>query len=292
MAFQFDLIVPQVTLAPKKSEKTNLWSQEFFRWGAQTHHFAKARNSHPKSSVLKYIYDYFFDDLEVEADEKELDTIPYKWFESFTVGSWNRKKQQHVFTRPNLYRTTMLSSFLQNEGFLPQIALRPHLADYEAFMDMAESFGYDAFGDTKYLSASFRGSFLSQKTFDGGVDYTLLLIFRIGDERLFRTRELRFRVYANGLTTLMAALEGGEINLKGCTDGYAAFGTNYGRIWSSVSPNSHFHLDGFKWMSKKRRCHKMIRRNMTTHDEQYEIFNLTINPAQIELANTLLNSCE
>jgi len=292
MTYQFNITIPSIELFPVNRIGTNEWTETYVRWAAQAHHYSNGKYASPSLSTLEYVYNTYGDLLEIEAEEKGLEFIPYGWFANYSGGYWSAKTAQFVFSDPNMLRKTMIIDTLKDTGYLPQLNLRPHSASYNAFKEMASKFSYDKFGDANRLSGSYRGNFICQRNYKSYVEFAIITILRVNSESLFRTRECVFKIEGNSIQSRWDAIDRNEIELLSCTDGFASFGTNYGRMWTSVSPSSHSHLEGFEWMTKGRRCTKFYRYDNKKSDEPTDTFMLTKYPAHIELANKLLNSCE
>jgi len=286
------IFLPHIKLQPAKPDASIEYGKRYLWNAAEQHKFSKATYNTPKKSNMTYVHDHYFDELMIEAEQRDSTSITDKWFEKGTAGHTNGKTGRHVLIEPSAFRTTIVIDKLKNDSFLPSITLQPHMADMSAGETMAQHYRYDEFGSAPLFSGGFRGSFLSQIVFEDHSLFSIIVILHIGDEPLFRTREFNIRVDGADIRTVMENIDCGNIELIGCYDGFANFGTNYGRIWHNISTSSHSHVDDFKFMTKGRRCFQFQRRFVECQNRYSETFRLTRYPAEIELYLNLLYACQ
>jgi len=287
-----NIFLPDFKLQIVRLVPSAKYSRKTFWHHVELHKFYKATFSTPKHSNMTYVLNEYYDGLMIEAESNGHNRIPYKWIEKGTSGHMDGKTGRHILTEANMFRTTLVADKLLQDSFLPQITLQPHIADMKSGEEMAQWYKYDKFGSALYLSGSFRGSFISQRTFEDHSVFTIIVISHLDDEPLFRTREFVIKVDGADVRTVMDNIDSGNIELLDCYDGFASFGAEYGRIWHNVSVSSHTHLDNFSWMTKGRRCIQFDRKQVNGDDQIAETFQLTRYPAQIELYLNLLYACQ
>ncbi len=255
------------------------------------------RFSQPRSSMLNMHSDITASEDDLADYNPRLTDLTAKydhlenpeWLRRCAIGYFEKKTGRDIFTFPKQDRWEKIMTYLQSKDVLSPVVLLDHNLSITDANEYAAINRYNQFADQPLLCGTFRGWFYGFSRKSTRLIQTVLMIHQVKGEGVFRIR--RIQTYYDNSNfqdeqEMLVRVQKNDWNDCKISDGFASFGTEFGRGFLMSDESTDFGMDNFKFNKVGRR---VISMEAIINDVKTRL-TLPKRPEGIDFVIRLLNS--